>query len=163
MGNLPLGVKRRTDNPDFVTWTGSDTILGTTDSRFTLMTEACCTKLVEDPNDSDLIGGACLYDLNTGKNVFVKAQVLYLYDCVLLVHSFDGQQAYVLACGAICTPQILYNSMIPVPPNPRIWAKICPPSVGRYLSEQSMAFCQVCLTGHWLRATHMVGCTDRSF
>lgn len=163
MGNLPLGVKRRTDNPDFVTWTGSDTILGTTDSRFTLKTEACFTKLVEDQNDSNLVGGALLYDLNTGKDIFVKAQVLYLYDCVLLVRSFDKQQAYVLACGAICTPQILYNSMMPSSPNLPIWPEICPPSVGRYLSEQSMAFCQVCLIRYRLRATHMVGRIDRSF
>jgi len=128
LGNHPLAVKRRTDNPDFVTWTGSDTILGTTDSRFTLKTEARFTKLVADPNDPNLVGGALLYDLNTGKDIFVKAQ------------------AYVLACGAICTPQILYNGMIPTSENPRIWPTICPPSVGRYLSEQSMTFCQIVLS-----------------
>ncbi|KAH0829017.1 hypothetical protein J3R83DRAFT_2471 [Lanmaoa asiatica] len=42
-------------------------------------------------------------------------------------------QAVVLCCGAIATPQILFNS------------GIRPPSLGHYLSEQSIAFCQIVL------------------
>jgi len=39
----------------------------------------------------------------------------------------------VIACGSVCTPQILHNS------------GIHPPALGRYLCEQSIAFCQIIL------------------
>ena len=53
---LPLAVERRTDNPSFVTWTGTDVVFGqdilaeaavtTRPRRFTLMTETMVVKLV---------------------------------------------------------------------------------------------------------------------
>jgi len=42
-------------------------------------------------------------------------------------------KAYVVACGAICTPQLLWNS------------QIRPEPLGKYLTEQSLAFCQIVL------------------
>ncbi|KAG8699223.1 hypothetical protein FRC08_005431 [Ceratobasidium sp. 394] len=123
--NLPLGVKRI--NKHFVTWSAVDTILGRfhkTD-RFRLEPETMLTKVIwrnpvfaqDDPNYPGPyeIVGALLKSQIDGKTVCVKAQ------------------HYVIACGAVGTPQILYNSKI------RPWA------LGRFLAEQSLAFCQVVL------------------
>ncbi|KAJ3838337.1 hypothetical protein F5878DRAFT_642059 [Lentinula raphanica] len=41
---------------------------------------------------------------------------------------------YIITCGSICTPQILHNS------------GLRPYALGRYLTEQSMAFCQIVLS-----------------
>lgn len=43
----------------------------------------------------------------------------------------EHPQAVVLCCGAVGTPQVLFNSAIN------------PPALGHYLCEQSIAFCQV--------------------
>jgi pyranose oxidase len=116
MRSIPLAVKRRSDNPDYVAWTGCDTILGKLagDPRFTLATERRVTKLFSSYN-SNRVTCALVRDLNTNKDVVVIAKT------------------FIIACGAVCTPQILWNS------------NIRPPALGRYLSEQSMAFCQIVL------------------
>ena len=74
--DIPLGVKRRTDNPDYFTWTGSDTVLGeqVKNSNFKLFTETRVTKLHFDPFTLK-IDGAILRDLNTDTNIVVKAKV----------------------------------------------------------------------------------------
>ncbi|KAJ3974971.1 hypothetical protein EV361DRAFT_572781 [Lentinula raphanica] len=43
-------------------------------------------------------------------------------------------KVYIITCGSICTPQILHNS------------GLRPYALGRYLTEQSMAFCQIVLS-----------------
>ncbi|KIJ51187.1 GMC oxidoreductase [Sphaerobolus stellatus SS14] len=114
--SLPLGVERRQDNPHYVTWTGTDTVLGDTlkDTRFELWQETRVTSLHK--TDDAKIGGALVRRLSTNNDVLVTAKV------------------FIIACGAIGTPQILVNSNISVPK-----------ALGRYLCEQSIAFCQIVL------------------
>ncbi|KAG8792277.1 Pyranose 2-oxidase [Ceratobasidium sp. 428] len=126
--DLPLGVKRI--NKDYVTWSAVDTILGgyhtKYEDRFKLEPQLILIRiLTEDPvltkdassNDpqSPKIVGALLRRVVSGKWVLIKAK------------------HYVIACGAVGTPQILFNS------------GITPPALGHYLTEQSLAFCQIVL------------------
>jgi pyranose oxidase len=117
--NIPLAVKRREDNPQYVTWSGSNTVLGDAikNPRLTIRDETRVTDVFPSPIlPAEIhIGVARLRDLRTNKDVIVRAK------------------AFVIACGAIGTPQILWNS------------HIRPPALGRYLCEQSMAFCQIVL------------------
>lgn len=114
---LPLGVERRTDNPIYVTWTGADTVLGDVPKspRFALVTETRVTKLIVSETNPTQVVAALLRNLNTSNDELVVAK------------------SFVIACGAVCTPQILWNS------------NIRPYALGRYLSEQSMTFCQIVL------------------
>lgn len=113
---LPLAVRRRTDNPTYVTWSGSNTVLGdaVNNPRFTLSPETRVTEVVRDPLDESKILGVLVRDLKTDTDHFVMAR------------------AVVITCGAVGTPQVLFNSQI------RPWA------LGRFMTEQSLSFCQVC-------------------
>lgn len=116
--SLPLAVERRAENPEYVTWTGTNTVLGDVSKygdRFKLLSETRFTKLVLDPNDDKVILGAELRDLRN--------------DADLLVFG----RAYIITAGAVATPQILANS------------GITPEPLGRYLCEQSLSFCQIVL------------------
>ncbi|SJL07213.1 probable Pyranose 2-oxidase [Armillaria ostoyae] len=117
--SLPLAAERRTTNKAYVTWSGVDTVLGTdlshnTHPRFTLHAETRVTRLVYDSFDRRIVA-ALIRDLKA--------------DCDRLVIA----KAYVVACGSVCTPQILWNS------------NIRPEALGRNLTEQSIAFCQIVL------------------
>jgi len=114
--NLRLAVERRLDNPDYVTWSGVDTIFGNNlnDSRFELWQETRVTSL--HSTSSKKINYAKVQRLSTQKDVDITADV------------------FIIACGAIGTPQILTNSPITVPN-----------SLGRYLCEHSIAFSQIVL------------------
>jgi pyranose oxidase len=111
--NLPLAVKRN-ENKKFVTWSGADTVFGETtkNPRFTLKAETRVTRLLVENGE---VIGALLKDLQTRQELLVKAK------------------NYVIACGSICTPQILFNSYIR------------PDALGKYLTEQTIAFCQIVL------------------
>jgi pyranose oxidase len=112
---LPLAVRRRAITlpmslgvvpiPSSVTLSGSP--------RFTLSPETRVTEVVRDPIDQSKILGVLVRDLKTDTDHFVVAK------------------AVVIACGAVGTPQVLYNSHI------RPWA------LGRFMTEQSLSFCQV--------------------
>jgi len=118
VGNLPLGVQRNSDNPAYVTWTGTNTILGEMVNdlkHFELRTETRVTKVIHDPGDEKKIVAALIRNLRN--------------DCDYLVFA----KAFIIACGSICTPQILFNS------------KIDNSSIGKNLCEQSIAFCQIVL------------------
>jgi pyranose oxidase len=121
--SLPLAVERRRDNPDMVRWSGADTVLG---------------PLADATHDS-ASGGT--FELRPH------------HHCQRLVRSHDGSHIeyaevrdldnwrtlrieadnYVVAGGAYLTPQLLYAS------------HIRPVALGRYLTEQPIAFCQIVL------------------
>lgn len=74
--SLPLAVQRNRENPDYVTWTGMNTILGKAveSPRFTLSTEMRVTKLTGD-FDISRVELAELLDLKNKQKIFVKAKV----------------------------------------------------------------------------------------
>lgn len=124
--NLPLACERRTDNDEFVTWSGADTVLSPMldeksgqisdrfKERFKIYEQHRCQYLLKnEANDS--IVAALVDDMIQWKSRLIQADV------------------YVLCAGAILTPQLLFNS------------EIVPESLGCYLSEQPMAFCQIVL------------------
>jgi pyranose oxidase len=75
--SLPLGVERRTDNPEYVTWTGSNTILGNVpkDPRFTLVTEMRVTELIASTIDPKQVDAVLVRNLNTNDDELVIAKV----------------------------------------------------------------------------------------
>jgi len=117
--NLPLACSRRQDNNEFVTWSGADTVLGPLadlpghSAKFTLKEQHRCKRLVV--HKGGRIDYAVVENLLEWRTLHVKAN------------------AYVLAAGAVLTPQPLYNS------------RIRPRALGLHLTEQPMAFCQVVL------------------
>lgn len=128
--NLPLAVERRTDDPRFVHWSGTDTVLGPLadddhGGRFMLYEQHLCKRLVPS-GDRSRIEYAEIVDLSSTRVVRVEAD------------------AFVVACGAVLTPQVLYSS------------GIRPQALGRYLTEQPVAFCQIVLRQSlvdWIEST----------
>ncbi|MBA3610870.1 MAG: pyranose oxidase [Rubrobacter sp.] len=118
--NLPLAVERRKDNPQFVHWTGTDTVLGPLadgdqDSEpFILKPEHRCTRLVQS-SDGSRIEYAEIQNLMEWQTINIRANT------------------YIVCANAYLTPQVLYNS------------GIRPEPLGRYLTEQPMSFCQIVL------------------
>ncbi|QRV94651.1 hypothetical protein RhiJN_22669 [Ceratobasidium sp. AG-Ba] len=95
--NLPLAVERL--NEDYVRWSGVDTVLGPKwsasqpeGSRFTLSPETLTVRLLPEDPLSGKIGGVLLRDLKSG----IKSS------CYVVKAKY-----YVLACGAIGTPQVV--------------------------------------------------------
>lgn len=119
--NLPLAVERRKDNPDFVHWSGTDTVLGPLadglqDAEpFILKQQHRCFKLVPTA-DGSTVDHAVIQNLMEWGSYNVRAKT------------------YIVCCNAYLTPQVLYNS------------GIRPEPLGRYLTEQPMAFCQIVLS-----------------
>ena len=74
--NIPLAVKRREDNPQFVTWTGSNTVLGGAidNGRLTLKDETRVTALI--PQADGTVTAALVRDLRTNDDVLVYAKVI---------------------------------------------------------------------------------------
>lgn len=116
--HLPTAAQRRTDNPRLVRWTGTDTVLGSLADggrdEFVLREQHLCRRLVPSA-DGSWIKYAEIEDHVNWRTLHVTAST------------------YVLACGAVLTPQLLYASGIRLP------------ALGRYLTEQPVAFCQVVL------------------
>lgn len=92
--NLPLAVKRREDNPEYVTWTGTNTILGgVVDSpRFTLSTEMRVTKLIVDLDNPSQIVAAKVRDLKNDCDIYVIARVCDRFD-ILYIGLTSGHSA----------------------------------------------------------------------
>lgn len=116
--HLPMAAERRTDNPRLVRWTGADTILGPLadgDRDGFVLREQHQCTRLVPAADGSRIEYAEIVDHNTWQTLHVEANT------------------YVAACGAVLTPQLLHASGI------RLAA------LGRYLTEQPVAFCQVVL------------------
>jgi pyranose oxidase len=124
---LPLAVSDRADSArtSAVTWSAADTVLGDLadpahtppHGSFTLLPEHQCVRL-------EITG--------SGKHQKVRhAVVRNLRDVREEIRL--RAETYVVACGAVPTPQLLFNSGVTLP------------ALGRYLTEQPMSFCQVVL------------------
>ncbi len=117
--NLPLAVERRRDNPALVRWSGSDTVLGPlADGASADLFELLPQHLcrrLQLGAGRARIEHAELVDLVSGETIRVEADT------------------FVAACGAVLTPQLLWAS------------EIRTGSLGRYLTEQPVAFCQIVL------------------
>ncbi|URM88845.1 GMC oxidoreductase [Streptomyces sp. MRC013] len=124
---LPLAVRDRADSDQTsaVTWSAADTVLGEladpahTPPRgsFSLLPEHQCVRLeIAGSDKHQEVRYAVVRDLrDVRQEIRLRAET------------------YVVACGAVPTPQLLFNSGVTLP------------ALGRYLTEQPMSFCQVVL------------------
>ncbi|VDC06898.1 unnamed protein product [Peniophora sp. CBMAI 1063] len=144
--NTPLAVRRsKRSEENIYTWTGADTILGgvrftaTKDPnekvKYRLLTEALVTgvshyddTVSRDPRNIDNVFAV---DVGSASDISDPSGQRFWF--------MTARKAVVVACGAIGTSQVLFNSF-------RYSVGGSPPrSLGHYLSEQTMAFCQVVL------------------
>jgi pyranose oxidase len=127
VNELPLAVSDREDGEvtGAVRWSGTDTVFGPLadpdykppQGSFTLLAEHQCTQLkVSGTGDARKVVAAVVRDLRDVREP-------------IELHA----EHYIVACNAVLTPQLLFNS------------GIRPAALGRYLTEQPMAFCQIVL------------------
>ncbi|KAH7131258.1 hypothetical protein EDB81DRAFT_696586 [Dactylonectria macrodidyma] len=120
---MPLACERSKLNEEYVEWSCSATILGklsdpeNKNKCFTIKPNTQCIELGVD--DDGKIESAEVKDILTNKTYSIKAK------------------KYIICAGAVLTPGILFNS--------RALAKRLSPALGKYMTEQPMAFCQVVL------------------
>ncbi|KAG8690910.1 hypothetical protein FRC11_008209 [Ceratobasidium sp. 423] len=140
--NLPLAVKRNPDHEVYVTWSGSDTVLGDyaegQHERFNLCPEHRLIGFVRE-------GTKHLRQLYQGSG---SIQFAYVKDIKKNKYFAIKAKIYVVACGAVCTPQVLWNSGFGQY-DKKMKGEL--PALGRYLTEQSIAFCQVVLKSKFIR------------
>lgn len=75
--SLPLAVQRNKQNSEFVTWSGTDTVLGTFSKHVELRPETRVTRLVLSAVGNKIEGVLCR-DLKTKKDFLIKAKVRIL-------------------------------------------------------------------------------------
>ncbi|MDQ3963281.1 MAG: pyranose oxidase [Actinomycetota bacterium] len=120
VGNLPLAVERRRDNPKLVHWSGTDNVFGPLadgeqdTEPFILKEQHQCLRL-KPSSDGSRIEYAEILNLSDWEIIHVRANT------------------YVVCCNAYLTPQLLFAS------------GIRPEPLGRYMTEQPMSFAQVVL------------------
>jgi pyranose oxidase len=122
---LPVAGERRKDNDEFVLWTGSDTVLqpliddpDIPSDRFRIAEQHRVERLTYS---GGRVRCAEVDDLIHGRRIKIQADL------------------FIVCCGSILTPQLLWKS------------DIRPDSLGRYLTEHPMAFTQVVLSERTVR------------
>jgi pyranose oxidase len=115
--NMPMGAERRLDNSEFVYYTGSDTVLGPLslhkfDDTFAILPEHRVKELTVK---GSRVESAIVDNMLSGERFRVYAD------------------EFIVACGSVLTPQLLWNS------------DIRPQALGRYLHEHTFTFTQVVL------------------
>ncbi|GIE85812.1 pyranose oxidase [Actinoplanes regularis] len=120
--SLPLAVERRQDNPTLVRWSGADTVLGELADQVAGGADGALDlrpehlcKRLVPTADGSRIAYAEVLDLRQSRTLRIEAE------------------HFVVAANAYLTPQLLYAS------------GIRPPALGRYMTEQPIAFCQIVL------------------
>lgn len=132
--SLPLAVRRREDDKDLVTWSGTDTVLGPLadparvsratkeqDGEFVLWPQHQCRRLKFNDKQSKVEYAEVRDFTNLNRKICIRAKI------------------YVVACNALLTPQLLFASDLT---SERL------PALGHYLTEQPLSFCQVVLHQH---------------
>jgi pyranose oxidase len=131
---MPLAAQRLPDQ-SYLEWSSSATVFGDItqapgrrgNENFTLRSQVRCTRLIRSgcsiglPGVGGHVEGALCKDLKTKRSFLVRAK------------------KYVLCAGAVLTPGIMFNSGWDDSANGL-------PALGKYLTEQTMAFCQVLLS-----------------
>nr|Q75ZP8.1 RecName: Full=Pyranose 2-oxidase; Short=P2Ox; Short=POD; Short=POx; Short=PROD; Short=Pyranose oxidase; AltName: Full=FAD-oxidoreductase; AltName: Full=Glucose 2-oxidase; AltName: Full=Pyranose:oxygen 2-oxidoreductase [Lyophyllum shimeji]BAD12079.1 pyranose oxidase [Lyophyllum shimeji] len=135
---LPLACHRLKNAPEYVEWHSAENLFHSiyNDDKqkklFTLLTNHRCTRLALTGGYEKKIGAAEVRNLLATRNPSSQ------------LDSYIMAKVYVLASGAIGNPQILYNSGFSgLQVTPRNDSLI--PNLGRYITEQPMAFCQIVL------------------
>lgn len=75
--SLPLAVQRNKQNPEFVTWSGTNTVLGEYASKIELRSETRVTRLVRKAIGNKIEGALCR-DLRTHEDFLITAKVCFL-------------------------------------------------------------------------------------
>ncbi|KLO05207.1 pyranose 2-oxidase [Schizopora paradoxa] len=137
-GPLPLACKRM-PNPDYVFWNAADTILKSIyedplkREKLTLLTNTGCQYLeIDIPSTGDKKSTrARCFDYLHSATEGDKSSAEIIVEA----------QYFVIASGAVATPQILFNTDV------KCTKKSSPlfPNLGKYITEQPMAFCQIIL------------------
>jgi pyranose oxidase len=87
--SLPLAVERRQDNPDYVTWSATDTVFGNTlnDPRFELWQETRVTRLLDYQGGGDKIAAVLARRLSTDDDVVIISRVRRPCQLLMLITS----------------------------------------------------------------------------
>ncbi|EIN03465.1 pyranose 2-oxidase [Punctularia strigosozonata HHB-11173 SS5] len=142
-GPLPLACHRM-PNPDYVYWHGTDVILEKIytnpelKSRFRLLTNHRCTRVAVSDHHADgtwTIGAAEVKDFLADVSNHEEQ------------HSYVQAKMYVIAAGAVATPQILFNSGFGRKTTTSMTTSMLPTihNLGTHITEQPMSFCQIVL------------------
>ena len=84
--NIPLAVQRRTDNPDYVTWSSAATVMGEWIDTFEILTETRVTAVGKStPGDEKHIEYALVRDLKTNQDRLITAKVRCKISSVLTI------------------------------------------------------------------------------